>query len=284
MRLQALLIVGIAFVSLKGIGIARAQHSPSVQRTTSGKNFDCIILPIQLVEIRSSQVGLIEKLHAQRGETVSKGDILVTLESNAERTATEANSFRAKAQGNLSLAKAKESAAQAKARRLWELHQEDYVSAQAKDDAEAEYKLAQSEVKVAEEALSLAKIEHQQSINQLERRVLRSPISGVVMDVNGTMGALAEPGDGKKPIMRVAQINILKVEASVPLQFFKDFAIGSEVTVVPEAPFDKAFSARVKLRDRVIDPAAGTFGFIAEMDNREHTLPGGLRCKFALPR
>ncbi|MBV5344314.1 MAG: hypothetical protein JZU63_01615, partial [Rhodoferax sp.] len=115
---------------------------------------------------------------------------MVTLESNVERTATEASAFRSKAQGNLLLATNRVGAANEKSRRF----EEAYVSAQAKDDAVAELKIAQSEVKVAEEALALAKIEYRQAASQLDRRVLRSPISGVVMDVNASVGALVEPG------------------------------------------------------------------------------------------
>jgi RND family efflux transporter MFP subunit len=254
------------------------------QGRSAPSGFDCIILPLQLVEIRSPQVGLIETMHVRRGASVHTGQPLVTLESNVERTATEASAFRSKAQGNLLLATNRVGAANEKSRRFIELFEEAYVSAQAKDDAVAELKIAQSEVKVAEEALALAKIEYRQAASQLDRRVLRSPISGVVMDVNASVGALVEPGESKKPILRVAQIDVLKVEATVPLQYFNEFPIGSKVSVLPEAPFDKAFTAKVKLRDRVIDPAAGTFGVIAEMDNRSQTLPGGLRCKLTFSR
>jgi hypothetical protein len=54
------------------------------------------------------------------------------------------------------------------------------------------------------------------------------------------------------------------------------------VTVRPEAPFGGAIAARVRTVDRVIDPSAGTFGIVADLDNRDQRLPAGIRCKLTL--
>ncbi len=248
----------------------------------AGPEFDCLIEPAQIVEIRSPVVGILQEVHARRGALIRKGDVLVTIESSVEQGAADTARFRAEALGALSLAQNKLAAAREKARRHQELYEEEFVSAQARDDAAAEAKLAESELKTAEENIQLAKLEHRQSLDQLNRRVLRSPFTGVVMDQFFYPGALVDAGEGKKPILKIAQTQPLAVQAILPFRYFPQIKPGAPAEVVPEKPFTRAIRARIKMVDRVIDSAAGTFGVVAEIDNARQELPGGIRCKLRI--
>ena len=245
--------------------------------------FDCMIEPAQIVEVRSPVVGLLQQVHARRGDSIRRGQVLVTIESSVERSAADTARFRSQAQGALQLTRNKVAAARAKAARMQELHEEEFVSSQARDDAAAELKLAESELKTAEENAELARLEHRQSVDQLNRRVLRSPFDGVVMDQYLYPGALVDAGEGKKPILKIAQTQPLRVQAILPFRYFPAVKPGARAVVVPEKPFTREISARVKAVDRVIDAAAGTFGLVAEIANANDKLPAGIRCKLSLP-
>ncbi len=261
---------------------AAAACWPAAAVHAANHEFDCMIEPAQIVEIRSPAAGLLQQVHARRGEAIRKGQLLVTVESSVERSAADAARFRAEAQGALSTARNKVDASRAKARRMTELHEEEFVSAQARDDAAAELKLAESELRSAEEAAQLARLEHRQSIDQLNRRVLRSPFDGVVMDQYLFPGALVDGGEGKKPILKIAQTQPLAVQAILPFKLFPQIKSGMAAVVVPEAPFARQIAARIRTVDRVIDSAAGTFGIVAEIDNARQTLPAGIRCKLRI--
>jgi RND family efflux transporter MFP subunit len=248
-----------------------------------GNEFDCMIEPAQIVEVRSPVVGILQRVHARRGQSVRKGDVLVTIESSVEQSASDTARFRAGAQGALLLSRNKVSAAGDKAARMQQLHEEECVSSQARDDAAAELKLAQSELKTAEENAQLARLEHQQAQDQLNRRVLRSPFDGVVMDQYLHPGALVDGGDGKKPILKIAQTQPLVVQAILPFRYFPQVKTNGTAAVVPESPFTRQIAAKVKTVDRVIDSAAGTFGVMLEIDNARQELPAGIRCKLNLP-
>jgi multidrug resistance efflux pump len=123
---------------------------------------------------------ILQQVHAKRGDFIVKGEVLVTIESSVEKSAADTARFRSEAQGALLLARGKVAAAREKTRRRNELLAEEFVSAQARDDAAAELKLAEAEQRTAEENIDLARLEHRQSIDQLNRRVLRSPFNGMV--------------------------------------------------------------------------------------------------------
>lgn len=244
--------------------------------------FDCMIEPAQTVELRSPVAGILQQVHARRGQLVRKGEVLVTIESSVERSAADTARFRAQAQGALQTARHKVAAGKEKARRMDELLQEEFVSAQARDDAYAEMRLAEAELTSAEEARQLAKLEHQQSVEQLNRRVLRSPFDGVVVDQYLHPGSMVDGGEGKKPILKLAQTQPLVVQAILPFDLFPEVHLGDVAMVLPEKPFAREISARIKTVDRVIDSAAGTFGVLADLDNAKQALPGGIRCRLRL--
>jgi RND family efflux transporter MFP subunit len=247
------------------------------------QEFNCLIEAAQMVEVRSPVVGLLHQVHARRGDAVRRGQVLVSIESSVEQSAAETARFRAQAEGALQLARNKVAATREKARRISELHDEEFVSAQARDDAAAELKLAQAELKSAQENSELARLEHRQSVEQLGRRQLHSPFDGVVVDQYLHAGALVDGGEGKKPILKIAQTHPLAVQAQLPYRYFPQIKRGLEVVVFPEPPFGKEIKARIRTVDRVIDAAAGTFGVVAELDNRKQELPAGIRCKLRVP-
>lgn len=247
------------------------------------QDYDCMIEPAQTVEIRSPVVGILERVHAGRGEAIRQGQVLVSIESSVEASAAESAKARAEARGQAELARAKVGALREKVRRLQALLEEEFVSVQAVDDAQAELKLAEAELKTATENNQIARLEHRQAVDQLRRRQILAPFSGVVVDQYLHPGALMDSSDMKKPVLKIAQTNVLKVQALLPVKAFTQVKPGQIVSVTPEAPFsDKPVRARVKTVDRVVDAAGGTFGIVAEIDNAKGELPAGLRCRLRL--
>jgi len=268
--------LALAAATLAGAAAAAPAPRPA-------NEFDCMIQPAQVIEIRSPVVGLLQQVHARRGTVIHKGDVLVTIESSVEKSAADTARFRAQAQGNLLQARNKLESAGEKARRFRELYAEEFVSAQARDDAQAEFRLAESELKIAQENAEMARLEHRQSVDQLNRRVIRSPVNGVVVDQYLYPGSLVDTGEGKKPIMKIAQTNVLLVEALLPFKHFKQVSTGMQVAVTPEPPFADEIQAKVQTVDRLVDSTAGTFGIVAELENARQTTPAGIRCKLRVP-
>ena len=271
---------GLAAVIAVALASTGANAAPASAAANGG--YDCMIESAQVVEVRSPVVGLLQQVPVHRGQAIHKGDVLVVIESSVEKSQAETASFRAQAQGAVMQARSKTDAAREKSRRMDELLLEEFVSAQARDDAAAELGQAEAELKTAEENMELARLQHQEAVDQLNRRIIRSPFDGVVMDQFLYPGALVDAGDGKKPIIKIAQTSPLVVQAILPFKAFPNVHLGDAVSIVPEAPFGRVLTSRVKTVDRVIDSAAGTFGVVVELANAHAELPAGIRCKLSL--
>lgn len=241
-------------------------------------SFECLIEPWQVVEVRSPVEGLIEKVAVQRGDAVYKGQLLVQLQSAAERSAVDSARYRSEMEGRASSARHRLEFADKKLKRAIELSEEKFVAIQAKDEAEAEWRLAESDLKDAVENLELAKIEHRRAKDLLDLRTLKSPFNGVVVERMLNVGDIAEAGTGRKPILKIAQIDPLRVEVLLPMESFRKVQIGTQVGVTAEG-ISGNHSATVRVVDRVADAASGTIGVRLELPNPGGKLPAGLRCQ-----
>jgi RND family efflux transporter MFP subunit len=261
------------------LSILRASLAAALLATlpAAAQDYDCIIEARQVVDIRSPVEGLIEKVAVERGEAVKKGQVLVTLESGPERAALAVARQRAGAVGAVKSAEAKLDLAAKKEKRAEELARQAFISSNALEEARTERSLAESDLKVARENQRLAELEVQRATEVLNLRTIRSPVTGVVVDRYQRTGEMATT-NVKDPILKVAEIDPLNVEVVLPASLYGSIQHGDQAEVSPETPVQK-FVARVKVVDRVINAASGTFGVRLELPNAKLLVPAGAKCR-----
>ncbi|MFN0040819.1 MAG: efflux RND transporter periplasmic adaptor subunit [Burkholderiales bacterium] len=246
--------------------------------SASAAEYDCLIEARQQVEIRSPVDAVIETVQVQRGDLIKKGQVIATLESGPERAALELAKSRAVMQGELKTAEARVDLAEKKMVRAEELYKQNFVSVNARDEAQAEFRVATEQLRQAKENQKLAELEVNRSREILAMRSIKSPFTGVVVNV------LQKPGEFsssnlKDPIVKLAEIDPLHVEVILPVALYGKIKLGAQATVIPEQPVSGRYAATVKVVDRVIDAASGTFGVRLELPNRQREIPAGARCK-----
>lgn len=241
-------------------------------------SFECLIQPNQIVEMRSPVTGLISKVYVQRGDTVKAGQILVELESSVELSAARMAKYRSEMNGRITAAKERVDYASTKLGRSKELQKQNFISAQARDDALAEMRVAQADLQDAGENQQVARLDYQHALDLLNQRTLRSPFDGVVMDRMLNPGELTQYGTETKPIVKLAQVDPLRVEVVLPVESYRKLNLGMTGEITPEG-LGGHYTATIKVIDRVFDAASGTFGVRLELPNRQRAVPGGIRCQ-----
>ena len=243
---------------------------------------DCLIEPHQTVEVRSPVEGRIARIAVERGGHVRKGQLLFELESGVEQASLAAARHRVVMSGRLESARHRLDYANKKLARAQELVEQKFVSAQARDEAQAEKDLAESELKDVQENQEQARLDLKRIAELLAQRVAYSPFDGVVMERVLNVGELAEAGTGRKPVLKLAQVDPLRVEVLLPQQAYGRVSVGTQVQV--SAPgFSIKQPARVVVVDKVIDAASGMFGVRLSLPNPKGIIPGGIRCTVAFP-
>jgi RND family efflux transporter MFP subunit len=236
---------------------------------------DCVIEPYEVVDIGSPVTGVIEKVLVERSDFVEQNQIVAELESGVESAAVEVARARADMKGELRAREASAELGENRKRRAKKLFDNSSLSLDLREQVDTEAKLARLELMQAKENRMLASLELKQAVRALKRRSIISPISGVVVD------RLMAPGEvvDEDTILRIAQIDPLRVEAILPAAMYGTIERGMKAAVEPEFPGDQIYVATVKIVDRVIDAASGTFGVRLELPNSDQAIPGGLHCR-----
>ncbi len=274
--------VSTFFLLCGGLAFGADKSAPAPRSVSREGPFDCLIEPYRTVEVRSPVTGVIEKLFVSRGSTVKQGAPLVKLDSTVESAAAELALFKSQMSGALRSAESRVLHAESKARRKTDLAASNFASAQDREDAEAEAAVARADVLAAHETQQIAKLEYAYASAQLGLRMIHSPFDGVVIDQAMNVGDLAQPGESNVFIVKLAQIDPLRVKAILPLALYPRVKLGQHADVIPEKPMDGHYAATLTMVDKVIDAASGTFQIRMELPNPKGALPGGLKCVVAL--
>lgn len=238
-----------------------------------------MIEPRQVVEIRSSVQGLIERVWVDRGDLVKAGQVLVTLDSGLERATVDLARYRSTMQGSIKAGESRVEFATLKHGRREQLYNQKFVSGQDREEAETEKRLADAQLLEARENQRLAELEYKRATEQLRLRTLKSPVNGVVVERLMHPGELADTGDIRRPLLKIADIGVLHVEAVLPIEAYGSVKRGQIAEVIPEGQVSGRLEAKVAVVDRVMDAASGTFGVRLTLPNSSMSLPAGVTCK-----
>jgi membrane fusion protein, multidrug efflux system len=208
---------------------------------------ECLLEPHMTVKIGTPVPGALAEVLVDRGQVVRKGQVVALLDSRAQVAAAE-------------LSRARVDYTVRRMARNEELYRDELLSLQQKDEMETD--------------AALARLELLERETQVEIRRITSPINGVVVERLKGAGEYVQETE----ILELAQIDPLNVEVVVPVRYFGQISPGMTAQVTPEAPLDGMYPARVKIVDKVVDAASGTFGVRLEIPNRDLAIPAGLRC------
>jgi len=235
----------------------------------------CLIGPERVADIGTPVVGVVSKVKVDRGDAVDKGDALVLLSSGVEAAGVDAARSRASIDAEIRAAEANAQLANQRHTRTANLVSEGFVAAQAAEQTRAERDVALQKLAQARGQQTVQRRELGQVQAQLAQRTLRSPFRGVVIE------RFVNPGErvDDKPLLRLAQLDPLRVELVLPANRWGSVAAGDRVGVTPELPGAVPLTARVTHIDKVIDASSNTFRVRLALPNPDDKVPAGARCK-----
>jgi RND family efflux transporter MFP subunit len=238
-------------------------------------SFDCVIEPSMVVELSSRVDGIIETVLVERGSIIEPDTVVAKLESGAEAAAVEHARARSEMEAEIRSLKASLAYGRRNHKRLNELHKKQSISTDEIDRAKTETRVAQHKLQQAEENKRLAELELARAEETLKRHTIRSPIGGVVAERYLNPGESTED----RPVVKVVQIDPLRVEVVMPVSEFGWIKTGQHAVVRPEASIGGRHESTVTIVDPIIDAASGTFRVTLMLPNPEHKLTSGLRCQ-----
>ena len=213
------------------------------------------IEPNQGVNIANEVAGKIDSITFNSGTKVTKGQLLVSLDSDVEKA-------------NLKSSQAKLNAAKSKFLRYEALYKKNAVSKEALDESEASY------------SSLLADIESQKAT--IARRQISAPFDGEIGLRNVFLGEYLSAGTA---IVRLEDTSVMRLRFTVPQTQISKVYLGQEVEIFVDAYPETAFNGKISAIEPAVNYQSGLIQIQADIPNNESQLRSGMfaRANVILP-
>ena len=216
------------------VNTAIAQLKPVAKIATYTANVKADIIN----QITPAMPGRIEKIYVEIGDRVSKGQLLVQMESSSLQ------------QQNTQLSNLEKDYT-----RYNELLKVGGIAQQQVDQIKTQIDVLRTQIK-----------------NVQDNTQLRSPISGVVTARNYDNGDVF----AQTPVLTVQQLNPLKAIVNVSESYFSKVKIGMPVDIELDVYENETFTGKVSLIYPTIDPNTHTFGVQVTINNTDMKVRPGM--------
>jgi RND family efflux transporter MFP subunit len=230
----------------------------------------------------------VKAVNVDRGSRVRAGEVLASLEAPelvAQRS--EAQSKLQGAEAQLSVARAKADADKSTFARLKAASAtpgvvagNDVVIAEKTADASADQVLAAEQgVEAARQALD--------AVRDMEGYLrVTAPFAGVITERNVHPGALVGPstsGTGATPLLRLVDIDRLRLIVPVPEAYTAEMKPGAEIAFTVAAYPGHSFAGKVARIAQAVDVSTRTMAVEMDVSNRDGRLAPGTFCQVRWP-
>lgn len=235
----------------------------SVTQTVSANG---TLNPVTLISVGAQVSGRVSKLFVDFNDHVEKGQILLTLD-DALFTAQIAQS-----EGNVRNMQASVELAQANEARMKSLFTQEYVSKQELDQSVQILKSARAQLDTARAQLQRDKTNHSYSI-------IRSPVSGVVVDRVVDVGQTVAASFQTPTLIKIAQdLSKMQIDSSFAEADIGKIKVGQKAKFSVDAFTSRNFEGTVKqLRlNPTVTSNVVTYDVVISVDNPEQILLPGM--------
>jgi RND family efflux transporter MFP subunit len=258
-------------------------------------------LPYQEIEVHARVTGYVRNIGVDIGDHVHAGQVLATLEvpeltaqvEGADALIRHSQEEILRAQNEVSRAEANHAALHAASLRLRQaaaarpglIAQQELDDSEAKDrESEAQVEVAKSAVSAAQQQLEISRASHRQFSSLSEYSRIVAPFDGVVTWRYADRGALVQAGtsnSNSQPVVKLAQVNVLRLRVPVPESIAASIQIGSPAKVTVEATGEQ-FAGRVARRTDALDRSTRTMQVEIDVPNQTYKLSPGMYANVAL--
>jgi len=242
------------------------QQEAVVGDITQNVSANGTLSPVTLVNVGTQVSGTVKKLHVDFNDAVKAGQVLAELDDTVLAAAA------GQSEASIASAKASLDLAQANEVRIRSLFAEEYVSRQELDQA------VQAK-KAAEAALRLARAQNDRDRANLGYSVIRSPVSGVVVDRQIDVGQTVAASFQTPVLFKIAQdLQQMQIYTSFAEADIGGIKVGQPVRFNVDAFPNRQFKGSVKqLR---LNPTTTqnvvTYNVVVEVENPDQALLPGM--------
>ena len=236
--------------------------------------------PFEQCDVSASEGGVVFEIRVSEGSLVRKGDILGVLNAGVYQEAEKLAKLRGDSVVRIRSAESISRLKKQQLDNLIELSTKGHANPAEIDQARIQFENAISEVELAKELQLESKIELEKIRAEIEQRMIRSPIDGVVTKIHKDLGEYIAATD---PVFCTV-VRLDKLRANFYLEEKMIAAIRSgDILEVMIGDNKRSENAKVIFRSPIIDPKSSTGRIQVEIDNTQGEIMSGVKCVLLAP-
>lgn len=239
-----------------------------------------LTMPYQQAVLAAVGPGRIARIAVPEGGRVLKGELVFAQDDRVQRVRTELAEAAAESTIEIELARARWDLAKRDLHRLTGLYGDDSASSKELSDARSEADMAGLEHELARFARGQAERAYRREAQRLREYQALAPFTGYVTERIKHVGETVDERDG---VVRMVQLDPLKISVDCPLSLARRIHVGEQVWVRPVDPRWEPRMAKVLTAGRVVDAASQTFKVKLRVDNTESGWMAGLKVAVEFP-
>jgi HlyD family secretion protein len=284
--IAVVIVVAAAALGLTLLGGKKGEKTTYRKEAVSKGDIEAVVTttgtvnPIEIVDVGSQVSGKVEKLYVDFNSQVTSGQVVAELDQEPLRMKVSQNEANYKnALASLERSKLSLETSLKKYERAKSLFEKNLISYEELETAEANYLQAKSDVVSREAQLAQAKSSLDLSKVDLAYAVIRSPVDGIIIKRNVSVGQTVQASFQAPVLFQVAtDLTKMKVECSVDEADIGKVKEGQNVRFTVEAfPEDtfKGVVQQVRYSPETVQNVV-TYTTVVNVDNPEKKLRPGM--------
>lgn len=231
-------------------------------------------------EVKSQIPGLIREVYVTEWVRVKKGTPLARIDvSESAARVKQSEAALAGAKADLAQAQVVASRAERELNRARELKDSGLATRQGVDDAESDAAATAARISAAQARIRAVEEELRQAQVHSHKGEINAPMAGVVALRDVNVGDLASDTGAAKSLFRIVDNRILNLTVTVPSSASAKVKVGQTLEFTVDAQPSTVFTGTVKFINPELNSSDRSLKVVAEIDNAQELLKGGLFAK-----
>ncbi|MEM9586963.1 MAG: efflux RND transporter periplasmic adaptor subunit [Planctomycetota bacterium] len=265
------LIAAIAILVDTGTATAQGPSQPLVYEGFTEPQIDILVSGMDM--------GRLSTMDVKVGQRVRKGEQIAKLDDDLQRAALEIANMQATATGELDVARSELRMYRSRVESYRRLGESGMARPDELTNAVTDFEIAEGRFSTAADQLALRQAERKRQRLQLQRRMILSPIDGLVAEVLKRAGEHVSPAD--PGVVRIINADAIEGVFNVPVEEIAQFWVEAPVRVYLRS-LRKTVSGKVDVISPMIDGQSGTIEVRVRIPNPKGLYRAGDRCTLRL--
>ena len=267
--------IRILLVPMLSLLAASALLLPAASAAAQESGIEGFTEPYRQIDLGPPEQGTLASLAVRKGDRVEKGQLLGSLDCEVLLVSLKIAQANKESRGRLDSALAERDMRTTRLEKLEDLRERGHASLEEVDRARADLAIAAASVLTAEEQQRIDALEYEKMQAMIERRILRSPIAGIVTRVHREEKEFVTASS--PTVLTIVQLDPLEITFNVPTGMADGIAAGQKIDILfPDS--GKQVKGKVDFVAPVTEADSDTVRVKVLLNNPRGQHRSGVRC------